>query len=76
VRYSLQDNGKGLSSEELSRLFSEFLRYNTLNIEGHGLGLSIVKRILDKLDGKVTATSENIPGKGCIFSFYLPELSK
>ena len=75
VCYSIQDNGNGLSSEDLSTTFSEFLRYSDLNIEGHGLGLSIVKRIIDKLDGKVSVTSENLPGKGCVFSFYLPEIS-
>jgi PAS domain S-box-containing protein len=74
VCYSIQDNGNGLSGEEISKLFREFLRYNSEKIEGHGLGLSIVKRIIDKLDGHVSVTSENIPGQGCIFSFSLPEI--
>jgi PAS domain S-box-containing protein len=73
VRYSVQDNGNGLSNDKMATMFREFLRYSSLNIEGHGLGLSIVKRIIDKLDGKVSATSENLPGKGCIFSFSLPD---
>ena len=76
IRYSIQDNGNGLPDEEISKLFMEFLRYSSLNIEGHGLGLSIVKRIVDKLDGHVSVTSENVPGKGCVFSFSLPELDK
>ena len=46
-----------------------------VSTEGHGLGLSIVRRILNKLGGKVGVESERLPGRGCTFSFYLPKAS-
>ena len=55
------------------KLFIDFERLGKQNVDGHGLGLSIVKRIIEKLGGQVLATSENIPGRGCIFSFTLWE---
>lgn len=72
-RFWIQDNGNGLPSESLSKLFCDFERLGNNNREGHGLGLSIIKRIVEKLGGEVMATSENCPDKGCIFSFTLKE---
>ena len=76
-RFWIQDNGNGLPSESFVKVFNDFERLDRKNIEGHGLGLSIVKRIVEKLGGEVRVTSENSPGQGCIFSFTLksvPEL--
>lgn len=70
-RFWIRDNGKGLSPESVARLFVDFERLGQEKIEGHGLGLSIVKRIIEKLGGKVFVTSENINGQGCTFSFLL-----
>lgn len=71
VRYWIKDNGKGLSEEEQSKLFIPFSRLpKTAKIEGHGLGLSIVQRIIEKLGGEVGLTSK--VGEGSIFSFTLP----
>jgi len=70
-RFWIHDNGTGLSSGMSEKLFVDFERLDRQNIEGHGLGLSIMKRIIEKLGGQVWVTSENIPGKGCIFSFTL-----
>ncbi|MEI6139519.1 MAG: histidine kinase N-terminal 7TM domain-containing protein [Mariniphaga sp.] len=69
----ISDNGPGLSPEFVNKLFMDFERLGQKQVEGHGLGLSIAKRIIEKLGGKVFVTSENIPGKGCTFSFLLPE---
>ncbi|HPR84655.1 MAG TPA: PAS domain-containing sensor histidine kinase, partial [Prolixibacteraceae bacterium] len=46
VKYSVTDNGKGLSPEEIGLLFKKFSRLGSIRVEGHGLGLSIVKRIV------------------------------
>lgn len=70
-RILVSDNGAGLSSESLAKLFIDFERLGREDIQGHGLGLTIVKRIIDKLGGVVTADSKNIPGEGCVFSFTL-----
>ena len=70
IQFWVKDNGQGLTEEEQSRLFTPFTRLNQVNVSGHGLGLSIVRRIVEKLDGTVGVTSE--VGKGSTFSFTLP----
>ena len=74
VRFWIKDNGKGLSQADMALLFNKFTRLDTLRAEGHGLGLSIVKRIVEKLNGEVGVESTNIPGEGCTFYFILPVL--
>lgn len=73
IRFGVSDNGKGLTAEEQSKLFTPFTRLNQVKIEGHGLGLSIVRRIVEKLDGEVGIQSE--PGCGSVFTFTLPGFS-
>jgi PAS domain S-box-containing protein len=73
IKFWVKDNGKGLSEEEMSLLFNKFTRLDTLRAEGNGLGLSIVKRIVEKLNGEVGVESKNIPGEGCTFYFILPQ---
>ena len=71
VRYYVGDNGSGLSPEEQARLFHDFTRLDRHRaIVGHGLGLSIVRRIIPHLNGQVGITSEL--GKGSVFYFDLP----
>jgi len=70
VRFWVSDNGPGLSPEEQARLFVPFARLEQRPIQGYGLGLSIVRRIVNKLGGQVSITSEI--GKGSTFSFSLP----
>ncbi len=70
-RFNIQDNGKGLPVESVNKLFIDFERLGKKNVEGHGLGLSITKRIVEKLGGEVMVHSDNLPGKGCVFSFIL-----
>ena len=72
ARYWIKDNGKGLSAEEIEKLFIKFTRLDPGKAEGHGLGLSIVKRIVEKLNGEVGVESKNIPGEGSSFYFILP----
>ncbi len=71
IVFWVRDNGRGLTSEEQSRLFTSFERLGRLNVEGHGLGLSIVLRIVERLGGQVGA--ESVPGQGSTFWFTLPE---
>ena len=73
IKFWVKDNGKGLSEAEMSSLFNKFTRLETMRAEGNGLGLSIVKRIVEKLNGEVGVESKNIPGEGCTFYFILPQ---
>jgi signal transduction histidine kinase len=70
VRFWVRDNGPGLDAEQKSHLFEQFSRMMETRAEGHGLGLSIVHRIIEKLSGQVGADSEI--GKGSTFYFVLP----
>ena len=70
IRFWVRDNGAGLSAEERDRLFAPFERLHQVRAEGHGLGLSIVRRIVEKLGGEVGVNSEI--GKGSEFYFTLP----
>ncbi len=70
VRFWVRDNGPGLSAEECARLFTPFERLGQVRAKGHGLGLSIVQRIVQKLGGEVGV--ESTPGVGSLFYFTLP----
>lgn len=72
VHFWVKDNGNGLTAEQQAQLFTEFTRVNQAQVEGHGLGLSIVKRIVEKCGGKVWVESEGVPGRGSTFYFALP----
>ncbi len=71
VRFWIQDNGNGLQEESLGKIFMDFERLGVKDIDGFGLGLPIVKRIVEKLGGEIFAKSSNLPGEGCVFSFTL-----
>ncbi len=73
VKFWVHDNGRGLTPKHQAKLFIPFTRLNQVRVQGHGLGLSIVQRIVEKLGGKVAVESEGIAGKGSIFSFTLPQ---
>ncbi len=69
IRFWVHDNGGGLTPNEQARLFEPFIRLEKVRASGHGLGLSVVQHIVNKLDGQVGI--ESIPGQGSIFSFTL-----
>jgi signal transduction histidine kinase/DNA-binding response OmpR family regulator len=70
IRFWVRDNGPGITPEEQSHLFKPFTRLDQADTRGHGLGLSIVRRIIEKLGGEVGVESEM--GKGSTFTFTLP----
>ena len=83
VRYWVRDNGNGIQPDQQDLLFTPFSTRRQspddepqdplrTHPEGHGLGLSIVKRIVEKLDGWVGVESAGIPGQGSLFYFTLP----
>jgi signal transduction histidine kinase len=69
VRFWVRDNGPGLTPEEQGRLFKSFERLDRVRAKGHGLGLSIVRRIVEKLGGEVGVESE--VSQGSLFWFTL-----
>ena len=74
VRFWVRDYGPGLTQEQQTRLFVPFTRLNR-TCKGHGLGLSIVRRIIEKLGGQVGVESAGVPSQGSLFYFTLPAVS-
>ena len=70
ARFWVRDNGSGIPLENQSELFTQFTRLDQLRAEGHGLGLSIVARVIEKLGGEFGVESQ--PGNGSLFYFTLP----
>lgn len=72
VRYIVQDNGVGIATGNEQRVFAEFSRMGGEKEEGHGIGLSIVRRVIQRLGGTVGVYNLD-PGPGCAFYFSLKE---
>ena len=70
ARFWVHDDGPGLTPEAQASLFVPFSRVGTGGVEGHGLGLSIVRRITERLGG--TCGVESSPETGTRFWFALP----
>jgi two-component system phosphate regulon sensor histidine kinase PhoR len=72
LRFAVQDQGPGISPEELPHLFEFFYRGRAASgQEGFGLGLATVKRIVEAHGGRLGVDS--VPGRGATFYFTLPE---
>jgi len=74
IRFWVRDNGQGLSEEAQAQLFIPFTRLRQNQAEGHGLGLSIVQQIVEKLGGQVGVDSQI--GQGSTFYFTLSRAEK
>jgi signal transduction histidine kinase len=68
--YCVEDNGVGIASEHQNKIFEVFHRLEPDKKSGEGLGLTIVRRILDRHNGKIWVESEL--GKGSKFFVSLP----
>lgn len=73
AHFIVEDNGIGIPKQSLPRVFEAFYRVkgdNIPHVEGRGLGLSLVKTIIERHNGEVWVESEQ--GKGSRFGFWLP----
>ena len=73
LRFWTRDNGPGISPEARTCLFTRGNPLSRLSKTGDGLGLPIVRNIVDKLGGQVGVESEE--GQGSLFFFTLPAAS-
>jgi len=70
---AVSDSGQGISEDAMDQLFVPFKRINSKannKIQGTGLGLSVVKNLIDKMGGTITVSSEI--GKGSVFAVKIP----
>jgi signal transduction histidine kinase len=72
IRFWVHDAGRGIAPQDQARLFTPFTRLDQVRAQGHGLGLSIVSRIVERLGGQVSVESDGVPGHGSAFYFTLP----
>ena len=71
IIYSIRDNGVGYDTQYADRLFGLFQRFhNERDFEGTGIGLAIVKRIIDRHQGRIW--SKSTAGEGAEFCFSIP----
>lgn len=70
IYFYVRDTGQGIAPENLGKLFTRFTKLNNF-VQGTGLGLSISKSIVERLGGKIGASSDG-EGKGSLFWFTLP----
>ena len=75
VTLSVRDTGRGLRAEQIASLFEPFNRFGVESegIEGTGIGLTIVKALVDGMGGRIEVQSE--PGRGTVFGVTLPAAS-
>lgn len=67
IKYNVKDNGKGISKKFREIIFNDNNPSRMKFVQGTGLGLTIVKRIISKMDGQLLLETEE--GKGSTFSF-------
>jgi signal transduction histidine kinase/DNA-binding response OmpR family regulator len=70
LRLSVEDNGPGIAKKELDKIFDRFYQVEGTEDKGTGIGLALVKELVDLYRGQISVSSE--PGKGSRFRVSLP----
>lgn len=68
ISIDIKDNGLGIPADKLDEVFRPYRRVHAVKVEGSGIGLACVKKIIDRLGGTVSVKSED--GKGSTFSLH------
>ncbi|MDD6547017.1 MAG: HAMP domain-containing sensor histidine kinase [Pseudomonadota bacterium] len=72
--FEVWDSGEGIAAEDLGKIFKPYWQGQNGSPEGHGIGLSLVKRICERRHWMLTASST--PGKGSVFAVRLTPVSE
>ena len=72
VAFSVEDHGIGIPPTQRTRVFQPFVRLQTSEAAGSGIGLTIIQRIVDLYGGKVWI--DGVEGSGCIVQFTVPSI--
>jgi len=70
LKLRVSDQGKGIAADDLKRIFRPFVRLAEPQVDGSGLGLTLVRSLVDMCDGEVSVRSE--PGRGTTVFVTLP----
>ncbi len=70
IRLFIEDSGTGISKKELDKIFDRFYQIEGREDKGSGIGLALVKELIDLYRGQISVSSE--PGKGSRFKVSLP----
>ncbi|WHH57858.1 HAMP domain-containing sensor histidine kinase [Petroclostridium sp. X23] len=75
IKITVEDNGQGIHSDDINHIFKRFYRSKfSQDKQGTGIGLTLVKAIIEMHDGFISV--ESIMGKGTKFAIHLPKLTK
>jgi NtrC-family two-component system sensor histidine kinase KinB len=74
IRFSVRDNGQGIPSQYISRIFDRFFKVPGSKSKGTGLGLAISREFIEAQQGKIWVQSQ--PGSGSEFGFDLPAIQQ
>lgn len=74
LEYRIEDNGIGFDQRYAGNLFKVFSRLHGTEVEGTGVGLALVRRIVERHGG--TVSGEGVVGRGAVFRFVLPPAAR
>lgn len=69
LEFTITDTGSGIAPENLPHIFDEFTQFAETNVQGTGLGLTLTRKLVERMGGSISCTSK--PGKGTRFTFFV-----